>query len=335
MVTDIRGRRWLWIVALSAIMAALFVSPATPASAEPGENGNTAAALREQLEAANRGYLDAQTTLNNSRARQAELDRKIADLQLKLDDARVAAKELAVMAYRNNGMRTASALLASASPDNFMDRMTALNTMASRNDRQLREFKRLNGELAATKTSLDAEIKLQEQQLAEMAKRKAAAEKAVGGTQTTGYGGGKSPTAQPAPKVNGKWPSESCSQDDPTTSGCLTPRTLHAYKQTKAAGFDHYVACYRSAQDGGQHPQGRACDWAAQKSGFGGVATGADRDYGNRLAQFYISNADALAVLYVIWFQRIWQASTGWRTYNSGNGDPASEHQNHVHLSVY
>ena len=35
--------------------------------------------------------------------------------------------------------------------------------------------------------------------------------------------------------------------DDPTSSGCLTPRTLNALQQAKASGFTHFVACFRAA----------------------------------------------------------------------------------------
>jgi hypothetical protein len=330
MVTDKRGRR-LWVVAVLSAMVAGFL--ASPANAAPGEDGGTNPSLREQLEAANRGFLDAQANLEASRKRQAELAQKLTDTQDKLAALNTSANELASAAYRNNGLRTASALLSSVSPDNLVDRATAVNTLAIRNDKQLREFGRLSRELIQAKSAVDAEVGIQEKQLAEMAKRKADAEKAVGGTRTTGYSGG-SATAQPAPKVNGKWPAESCNQDDPTTGGCLTARTLHAYKQARAAGFTRYCACYRSGEDGGQHPRGRACDFAAAANGFGGVATGGDYTYGSNLAAFFVNNANNLAVLYVIWFRKIWQPSTGWRTY-SGSGSPAATHENHVHLSVY
>jgi hypothetical protein len=68
--------------------------------------------------------------------------------------------------------------------------------------------------------------------------------------------------------------------------------------------------------------------------GFGGVAAGADKDYGNRLAAWFIANAKNLGLLYVIWFRQIWMPSTGWRAYSGGNGTPSSDHTNHVHLSV-
>jgi hypothetical protein len=108
---------------------------------------------------------------------------------------------------------------------------------------------------------------------------------------------------------------------------------LNALNQAQRAGFTHYVHCFRQ-QNSGEHPKGRACDFAADKGGFGGVATGASKDYGNRLATYFRGNADNLGVLYVIWFKRIWLPSSGWKSYSGGQGDPSSNHTNHVHLSV-
>ena len=139
--------------------------------------------------------------------------------------------------------------------------------------------------------------------------------------------------ASPAKRrSDGTWPSEGCTIGDPTSNGCLTPRTLHAFQQARAVGFTHYVHCWREASFG-EHPKGRACDFAAAPDGFGAVATGSDRAYGNRLAAWFIDNADRLGVLYVIWFRQIWLPGIGWRSYQSSD-DPAASHRNHVHLSV-
>src|SRR5439155_1071010 len=128
------------------------------------------------------------------------------------------------------------------------------------------------------------------------------------------------PAATPAPRnPDGSWPKESCSVKDPTTSGCLTPRTLHALEEVRKAGLNHYAACFRSGGSG-EHPLGRACDLAANATGFQDVAaTGADKAYGDKLAGFLLANADRLAVLYVIWYRQIWMPATGWRTYH-GDG---------------
>ena len=188
---------------------------------------------------------------------------------------------------------------------------------------------------AQQRDALNAEIAVQQQQVAELAKRKADAEKALGNSSPTGGFTGGPASASPAPRnPDGSWPPEKCSVKDPTTSGCVTPRMLHAYNEARAAGFTHYTACQRPGTFG-EHPLGRACDFAANATGFANVrASGADKEYGDRLAAWCLANADRLAVLYVIWYKQIWMPGIGWRAY-TGDGTVAGDHYNHVHLSVY
>jgi hypothetical protein len=175
------------------------------------------------------------------------------------------------------------------------------------------------------------------QQVTELEKQKKKVENALartGGAPTSNgitVGAGD---AQAAPRnADGSWPPERCSVKDPTpTSGCITPRMLHAYQQARAAGFTHFTSCYRPS-GAGEHPKGRACDFASATNGFEGIATGADKTYGDRLAAWCLANADRIAVLYVIWFKQIWLPGIGWRAYQ-GDGTPAGDHYNHVHLSV-
>jgi hypothetical protein len=108
---------------------------------------------------------------------------------------------------------------------------------------------------------------------------------------------------------------------------------LHAYGEAQIFGFTRYTSCYRSG-DFGEHPLGRACDFAASPNGFGGSAVGNDKIYGDRLASFFVHNANALGVHYVIWYREIWFPGTGWRAYGSAGSDPASAHTNHVHVSI-
>jgi hypothetical protein len=147
---------------------------------------------------------------------------------------------------------------------------------------------------------------------------------------SAGYSG--PPRRPPSRPPQRGWfvPGESCSVNDPTTAGCLTPRTYHALNEARFAGFNKTTHCWRT-QSWGEHPRGRACDFMVNTSG--GAATGADRTYGNTLAQWCIQNSNALGVLYVIWYRQIWMPGIGWRSY-FGSGDPSSEHTNHVHLSM-
>ncbi|MFC4150507.1 coiled-coil domain-containing protein [Micromonospora mangrovi] len=329
------------------------VSPATAApplrAAAPGDDdeGGTPA-LRAQLDAASKGWLDAKAALARSISRQQQLTTQLKTVETELAARDANVGEIAGVAYRAGRLSAASALLNSGSPEGFMDRASALEQVAAHEDRALRELIETRDQATSTRTALGIEIQEQRKQVTVMEKRKQQAERAIEvanakadapAPRTADSGGNRgtsSANATPAPRnSDGSWPPESCSVDDPTPAdGCITPRTLHALRQAQAAGFKRYVSCHRPSGSG-EHPKGRACDFAAQTDGFGGVASGGDRTYGDNLAAYFIRNADALAVLYVIWFKRIWLPSSGWKAYSGGNGDPSSDHTNHVHLSVY
>lgn len=321
---------------LLALLVAL-VGLSAPASAEPSDSEGASAKLRQALDVATRGYVQANAKYEASRTRQTELAAQLVTLQQQQDAKTAAVRKIAATAYQTGRIGQFSALLGAGSPDQFIERAMALNTVAMSQTGALKDLAAARTRTDAAKAAIDAEVATGKQQLEVMAARKKQAEQAL---KDAGYGQSTtgpttwSKTATPAPRnADGSWPDESCSVNDPTTSGCITPRTLHAMQQAKAAGFNHYVSCYRSGGSG-EHPKGRACDFAAAQSGFEGAATGADKTYGTNLAAFFIHNADRLAVMYVIWYQKIWLPGSGWKTYG-GCCDPAAEHTNHVHLSVY
>src|SRR5690625_2978557 len=135
------------------------------------------------------------------------------------------------------------------------------------------------------RAEIEAEIAVQEDEVRKLDRAVLLAEDAlyaVGGGASGSFEPYDAPLAEPAPRnSDGSWPGESCSESDPTTSGCLTPRTLHALNEARLFGFDRYTACFRPS-DFGEHGLGRACDFAAQVHGFGGVAAGGDKEYGDR-----------------------------------------------------
>lgn len=328
------GRR---LLAVLTVLLSLAFFAADPAVAEPGDSEGGTAKLRTALDEATRGYLDAKNALAASQAKQKDLTNQLATLQTRYADATKAVGQVADAAYRSGRLGTISALLGANSPEEFIERAYSLNAVAVTSSSKLADMADARDRVTTAKTEIDAAIADQQKQVQLMAARKKQAEDALiaagGGASVPGFGG-LSKTATPAPRnSDGSWPKESCSVDDPTTSGCITPRTLHAMQEAKKAGFTHYVSCYRPSGEG-EHPKGRACDFAAAKNGFEGVASGADKTYGTNLANFFIKNADNLGVLYVIWFRRIWLPGSGWKSY-SGCCDPAATHENHVHLSMY
>jgi hypothetical protein len=331
--------------ALAVIVATggLAIATGTPATAAPsplaapgdqgddGEGGSKS--LIQQVEAASKGFVEAKEALEKSRKRQAQLVTLLKKVEGELGPKQAALDEIAQQSYRTGRLGPMSALLNASSSGSFLDRADTLNTVAVKQDQALRSLKQSRDTQLRAKAAVDNEIKDQQKQLTVMAKRKAQAEnalKAAGQGQDTGSpgGSGSSKKASPGGNLNG-----GCSVNDPTSGGCITPRLLHAMNEAKKAGFKRYVHCWRQ-QNSGEHPRGRACDFAADKSGFGGVATGSSRTYGNNLANYFIGNSGTLGVLYVIWFRRIWLPSSGWKSYSGAGGDPSSDHTNHLHLSV-
>jgi peptidoglycan DL-endopeptidase CwlO len=336
-ITPVRGRVSL-VVAVVLTCLAVLGAPApvvAAVAAAPGADpeGGTKQ-LRDQLDAASRGFIEAKAKLANSQKRQQQLTADLARIEAQVAEQTDTLGELAGVAYRTGRLGPLSALLGSDSPDGLLDRAATLSAIAANQDEQVRALVRTREAAAQAKAAVDKEIVEQRRQLAVMQARKDQAEKALAdaanqAAQSDSSSGGSS-SGGSAPSGSG---SDSCSVNDPTTSGCITPVTLFALQQAKAAGFTRFVSCYRSGGSG-EHPKGRACDFSATSGGFGGVASGDARTYGDNLANYFIRNADRLSVLYVIWFKRIWLPSSGWKAYTGGNGDPSSDHTNHVHLSV-
>jgi hypothetical protein len=346
--TAITRRRALgFTAALVATALVLTGAPAAPALAAPrpalaapapaADDEGGSKSLRDALEAAAKGHLEAKAKLDSSQRRQVALTAELQRLEGTLGILSAQVGVVANQSYRVGRLSAVSMLLTSGSPDAFLERAAGLDLMAQRDSRQLGTLLDTREQATHAKIALDGEIREQTKQLAVLAKRKQDAERAlatVGGGASGGFISANSPLAQPAPRnSDGSWPKESCSIDDPTTSGCITPRTLHAMNEAKAAGFKRYVSCHRTG-GGGEHPKGRACDFSAAAGGFQDKsATGGDKAYGSSLAAFFIKNASRLGILYVIWYRQIWMPGTGWRHY-SGAGSPAADHTNHVHLSM-
>jgi peptidoglycan DL-endopeptidase CwlO len=320
---------------LAALIATTGLALAAPTSvfAAPGDSGDDgeggSKSLVQQLEAASSGFVEANEALDRSKKRQQQLNVKLKEIDAELGPRQAALDEIVQRSYRTGRLGPMAALITADSTGGMLDRVQTLEMMAVKQD-----------------PAIDAAVRDQQRQVVIMAKRKTQAENALKAANAasatadssgdSGSSGGGSSSVASAARRNsdGSLPGESCSIDDPTTkSGCLTPRTLHAMQEAKKDGFTHFVACFRH-QNSGEHPKGRACDFAAASGGFENVnAAGGDRTYGNNLAAYFVKNASRLGVMYVIWYREIWMPGTGWRSY-SGSGGPAATHTNHVHLSV-
>lgn len=330
-------RRGRYRLLLSALLVALTVLgwSGVATAADPANPDGPPSSLEAQLTQIGRQLTDAQDRLAEAQRQQSVLKSQLLDSQTQLKTLTESIGTIANAEYKTGSMATLNALLSAQSPNDFLRRATALQEISLVQNAQLVEYHRVQDDYNAKKASLDQQIAVAKAQAVKLNTQKQAALKIL--NHASGGPSGvviAAATATPAPRnPDGSFPAQSCNQNDPTSGGCLTARTLHAYQEVRKAGFTHYVHCWRQ-QSWGEHPKGRACDFAAAKNDFGGVATGADRDYGNRLAGWLIGNADRLGVLYVIWFKEIWLPGVGWHRYTTEGGDPSGDHTNHVHLSI-
>ena len=70
------------------------------------------------------------------------------------------------------------------------------------------------------------------------------------------------------------------------------------------------------------HPSGRALDLMTN-----------DRSYGDAIANMLISRAGELNIEYIIYAQRVWLPSSGWRAMED-RGSATANHYDHVHVTV-
>jgi septal ring factor EnvC (AmiA/AmiB activator) len=316
------------VVVVAAVV--LLVAPASQSTAqEEGASDNLSQAIED--------YLDAQDELASLEQEQEDLEQELEDSAEEVEALHTELEEYAYIAHTTSDFQSTAALLASGDPSDALNAMTMLEFLGESRAERLNELLDRLAEIEATQQTLEDNIAEQEELTAEMEDARDAAARemaASGGDATSGPSASDAPAAEPAPRnSDGTLPYEGCTEDDPTTGGCISPRTLHALEQAQIAGFTRYVSCYRSGGSG-EHPKGRACDFSAQAGSFGGDATGGDYDYGQNLAAWFTENASELGVQYVIWYRQIWFPSSGWRSYSGAYGDPSSDHTNHVHLSI-
>ncbi|ADD43670.1 coiled-coil domain-containing protein [Stackebrandtia nassauensis] len=323
-------RRAFAPVAVGVAVFTVLAAGPVPAFADPEVNEKD---VDGELQEAIEEYLDAKETLETTDDRQDKIKSEIADSKKQVKRLGIQAGDFAAAAYTSGGdLRASTIVLTAGSPRTAIQTLALVSYLGEQTGAKIDELTEAREDLEAEKKSLSDEKDKAEKALGKLESARDKAARAVasgGGNSAQGPSASDAPAAEPAPAGL----SGGCTEDDPTPAdGCLTPRTLHALEQAQIAGFQRYVSCYRGGGNG-EHPQGRACDFSAEPGGFGGDATGAAKAYGDNLAAWLVDNADALGVMYVIWYRQFWDPSQGWTTY-SGGGGPSGAHTNHVHLSM-
>jgi phage shock protein A len=333
-------RRLLTLLVTALLLVTTFGDAAwsepTPGADEDGGQNLT---VRQALDKATAEYNDAKGRLDKSVADQTAIGDQMTKTQARLTELQASAGSIANAAYRGRRVSLVNVIIGAQNADDMLHNMVTVEYLAQLENDQLHEVRTTQQQLEQQRKDIDAAVANQQAQLKIMEANKKAAEdalrKAGGGADVSGGvpTGGKVTTNPVARNADGSYPKEGCTGDDPTTSGCQSPRTTNMYNEARKAGFTHYTSCYRSG-GGGDHPLGKACDFSANASTFVNArATGSDKTYGDNLAAWALANAKNLGIKYVIWYKRIWQPSSGWKSYG-GDGTPAGDHYNHVHISM-
>src|SRR3990170_3520407 len=144
------------VAVLLAAAVALIGLPAEPAAAAPTDDEGGTATLRQQLDAASKGFVAAQNTLAKSKKRQQELTTQLAQLER---DLVVKTEVIGEVANVRGRLGPISALLNSSSPEGFIDRAAALDAVAATEDKKLRDLLDTKDQAARAKLAIDGEIR--------------------------------------------------------------------------------------------------------------------------------------------------------------------------------
>src|SRR4051794_8565586 len=108
-------RRAVTFVAAVLVLIGAWAMPAAAAPGDPTtppDEGGANQTLGEKLDSANTEWLQAQATLDASKKRQAELVKKMEEMQKELEPIRANVNIIAAAAYRTGGkVRMSSALV--------------------------------------------------------------------------------------------------------------------------------------------------------------------------------------------------------------------------------
>ncbi|WP_029768024.1 coiled-coil domain-containing protein [Haloglycomyces albus] len=314
---------------LAAVLL-LSLTSALPADAQDTDIDE----VRTQLAEAATAVTEAEEDLEEAENNADDLEDEIEQTKSELEGMREELGEFAYEIYMRDDLVDTASVLTSDDSDNALEALAYTDFLGEQRAETVKKNAELVQRLEDQTDAYEEQIEQAEKALKEAEEAEKDLEDLLeelsyqpsNGPSGGGGAGAPNPVTTSGP--------ESCSESDPTTSGCLTPRTLHVLRETQNAGFDRYVSCFRN-ESSGEHGKGRACDFSANSSGFQNYdAYGDEKTYGDNLAGWYVTHADALSVQYVIWYRQFWSPASGWQAYSGTNGNPNADHTNHVHVSV-
>lgn len=169
-----RTARRLLYAALSTGAALAVLVPGTIAHASPSPTAydKQINALSDQIESKAEEYNGTQIQLQADKTAQARLTTVLQSQQEGLDQASAGITAMARSAYINGPISSMSAVLEAGSPQNFVDELTSLNTLAREQDRQLSTYRQVTTRYQTQKAQLDQAVAKESSHLAQLTAEK-------------------------------------------------------------------------------------------------------------------------------------------------------------------
>ncbi|MBO3749655.1 hypothetical protein J5X84_26550 [Streptosporangiaceae bacterium NEAU-GS5] len=290
----------------------------------PAQLRQRLAAQQKQLDTLIVQYGKRRDTFNKARRAEQRARDRAQHAQQQFEQARRGIQELAELRYQ--APEPSVSMLGQSDPTAILGQAALLQQLSDQRTARLSGFATIRDELARAKDDAAERTKDSSAALAEVGRDKEKAEKLIASIKDQ-LDAVVAPTSR---RSDGTWVPEL-----PTGTDNITERMRIVRGQVEQdfPGLSHGIGCYRSTQDGGEHPLGRACDFMLSS---GGAMPSADQvELGNQIAEWAIKNAPRMAIKYVIYRQRIWQTATGSWKAMSDRGGVTANHFDHVHISVY
>jgi hypothetical protein len=151
------------VVAAVTTLLVVLGSPGL-AQADPGTDpdGASTQSLREKLEAAARGYYDAQAVLNASKQRQAEITQKLQVAQAGLAHLTEEVGKVAAARYKGSSIGLLSGLITGrAQPEELLAGAAVGEYLVWRDDTYIRQYREIKDEAERQQGLLTAELDIQ------------------------------------------------------------------------------------------------------------------------------------------------------------------------------
>ncbi|MFE3453315.1 coiled-coil domain-containing protein [Nonomuraea sp. NPDC059194] len=296
------GRLAMLAVILVALVAAPFAHTAT---ADP-DGQSKLRKLTKQATALNKVYRGTIESLEDTRLAAKKATDRARDLKAALAAAEVEVSQIAQTTYIQGPLDGTSLFSTPGEPYQVLGQAANLAYLAAERGSTLNRVKDMVADAQKAKKEADAKIDDLERDIRKMRSKRGEIEKLL-----AKYG-----------------------IQQPGSANGLTGRMVSVRDEVMRNFPMFYgVGCLRVG-DPGEHGKGRACDF--MMSPGGSMASGANLDRGDKLAQWLISNGSRLGVMYIIWKQRYYDVRTGggWDMM-SDRGGVTANHWDHVHVSVF